>query len=135
LTQASKRIEVVTTPSGASGESTPTDLLKVKYVRAQRESPEFDSVYEGIDQTVDVRLSTLVFHVEPEPILAVYDFIMTTFVPSFNAPPEPTLSTQETSSEPEPVVQNVDNRKIRVLVKLQGIQRRHFYHLERIDHS
>ncbi|KAJ2927125.1 hypothetical protein H1R20_g9964, partial [Candolleomyces eurysporus] len=122
LTQASKRIEVVTTPSGASGESTPTDLLKVKYIRAQRESPEFDSVYEGIDQTVDVKLSTLVFHVEPEPILAVYDFIMTTFVPSFNAPPEPTLSTQETSSEPQPVPQKVDNSKIRVLVKLQGIQ-------------
>lgn len=57
LTQASKRMEVVTTPAGAAGESTPTDLLKVKYVRAQRESPEFDSVYEGIDQTVDVKLS------------------------------------------------------------------------------
>ena len=68
LTQASNRIEVVSTPAGAPGESTPTDLLKVKYVRAQRESPEFDTLYEGIDQTVDVRLSTLVFHVEPEPI-------------------------------------------------------------------
>ncbi|KAF5314046.1 hypothetical protein D9611_006808 [Ephemerocybe angulata] len=119
LTQAAKRMEVVSTPAGPAGASTPTDLLKVKYVRAQRESPEFESLYEGIDQTVDVRLSTLVFHVEPEPILAVYDFIMTTFVPSFSQPPSP-ITTQDES--PQALTQAENDGKIRVLVKLQGVQ-------------
>ncbi|TEB35046.1 hypothetical protein FA13DRAFT_1915662 [Coprinellus micaceus] len=121
LTQASKRTEVVTTPAGPAGESTPTDLLRVKYVRAQRDSPEFESAYEGIDQTVDVKLSTLVFQMEPEPILAVYDFIMTTFVPSFSQPPTPQVETAERSLQATSVPEQND-MKIRVLVKLQGVQ-------------
>lgn len=114
-------MEVVTTPAGPAGESTPTDLLRVKYVRAQRDSPEFESAYEGIDQTVDVKLSTLVFQVEPEPILAVYDFIMTTFVPSFSQPPTLQVETAERSFQATSVPEQNDG-KIRVLVKLQSVQ-------------
>lgn len=118
-------MEVVSTPAGAAGAATPTDLLKVKYVRAQRQSPEFDTLYEGIDQTVDVKLSTLVFNVEPEPILAVYDFIMTTFVPSFSQPPSPAVITVE-ANEPRMAAQTADvDGKIKVLVKLQGVQGKH----------
>jgi len=100
---------------------TPTDLLKVKYKRCQRESLEFESTYEGIDQAVDVQITTLVFHVEPEPIIAVYDFIMTTFVPMNPQPQVHTTETQQAVTASNPLAENVDS-KIRVLVKLQGIQ-------------
>ncbi|KAI0033184.1 hypothetical protein K488DRAFT_78064 [Vararia minispora EC-137] len=58
------------------------DLLTVDYTRVQKNSPEFLSIYGGIDQSVEVTLSTVVVRVSPEAILTLYDFVMTTFVPS-----------------------------------------------------
>ncbi|KAG2023495.1 hypothetical protein CC2G_001143 [Coprinopsis cinerea AmutBmut pab1-1] len=113
-------INLISTPTDVSGSP---DLLKVKYTRAQRESPEFQPVYEGIDQNIDVKMSTLVFRVAPEPILATYDFIMTTFVPQ-NTPND--ASTNGTSLDAlgseHAVQQAADDGKIRVLVKLEGVK-------------
>ncbi|KZO93498.1 vacuolar protein sorting-associated protein 13 [Calocera viscosa TUFC12733] len=58
------------------------ELMRIKYTRVQKDSPEYMPVYEGVDQTIGVELSTFNFAVQPEPILTMYDFIMTTFVPS-----------------------------------------------------
>ncbi|EJD47755.1 vacuolar protein sorting-associated protein vps13 [Auricularia subglabra TFB-10046 SS5] len=57
------------------------DLLIVTYKRVQPESPEFLTVFEGVNQSVDVALSTFVVHAEPEPVITLYNFIMSTFVP------------------------------------------------------
>ncbi|KIY52729.1 hypothetical protein FISHEDRAFT_63685 [Fistulina hepatica ATCC 64428] len=57
------------------------DLLTVHYVRVDKISPEFFDVFHGIDQSVDVRISTFIFRAAPEPVVSLYDFIMTTFVP------------------------------------------------------
>jgi vacuolar protein sorting-associated protein 13A/C len=71
-------IHFVSTPQ--HGSSPDNDLLRIAYTRVQNDSPEFLSMYDGIDQNVDIKMSTLVFRAAPEPVLALYDFIMTTFV-------------------------------------------------------
>jgi vacuolar protein sorting-associated protein 13A/C len=96
------------------------DLLRIAYARVQKESPEFATIYESVDQNVDIKVSTLVFRAAPEPVLALYDFIMTTFVPRPDQVPQ-------NLSEPRPeqesgVVQGDSDSKIRVLIKLEGIK-------------
>ncbi|KAJ8084002.1 Vacuolar protein sorting-associated protein 13 [Marasmius tenuissimus] len=100
------------------------DLLSVGYTRVQKESPEFLTVHEGIDQAVDVKISTFRFYAAPEPVVSLYDFIMTTFVPSSNAniqqerEPSP-----ENYGTPAPVAQSTANAgKIKVGVELASVQ-------------
>lgn len=57
------------------------DLLSISYRRIQKTSPDFYTSYEGIEQSVDVCLSTFIFKATPEPVISLYDFIMSTFVP------------------------------------------------------
>jgi vacuolar protein sorting-associated protein 13A/C len=70
-------------PLLSSADTTESDvkLVRVKYMRVQKESPEYMTKHEGVDQSVDTELSTFKITVAPEPILSLYDFIMTTFVP------------------------------------------------------
>ncbi|KAE9408077.1 vacuolar protein sorting-associated protein vps13 [Gymnopus androsaceus JB14] len=49
------------------------DLLSVTYVRVQQDSPEFATVYGGVEQNVDVKISTFVFHAAPEPVADTQD--------------------------------------------------------------
>ncbi|PWN54382.1 hypothetical protein IE53DRAFT_157097 [Violaceomyces palustris] len=82
-----------TKDSQSSGSSTPDkgskDLVRVKYIRVQPDSPEFMTKYEGIDQAVNVELSTINIMLTRVSVLAVYDWIMTTFVPAEEAPVQP----------------------------------------------
>ena len=109
------------------------DLLIVRYKRCQPESPAFLVQFDGIDQSVDVKISTFIFRAAPEPVLAVYDFVMTTFVPS----PAPNQQQQQVASvvgeevstdrgkDATPVVvveQEQAAQKIRVLVNLASVQ-------------
>ena len=57
------------------------DLLTIRYSRVQKDSPEFSTVYEGIGQNIDIKISTVIVQAAPEPVVTLYDFIMTTFVP------------------------------------------------------
>ncbi|GAB1518861.1 Vacuolar protein sorting-associated protein 13 [Rhizoctonia solani] len=124
ITEEQKRMQLLTSNQGRAGGETSSDLVRVKYVRAQKESPEFTSVYDGIDQSVDVALSTFSFNVAPEPVLTLYDFIMSTFVggnePTINTltPAESSAGTPEAEEPPPPV----DSGKIKVKVKLTSIQ-------------
>ncbi|KAH9849745.1 vacuolar protein sorting-associated protein 13 [Lenzites betulinus] len=115
------RLEFVSSAAGPSA----ADLLTVKYTRVQQASPEYQPVYEGIDQNVDVKISTFLFRAAPEPVLTLYDFIMTTFVPQsgekVEAPSSP--STPEGEVVPEVVVDAGGSpEKIRVLLTLASIQ-------------
>jgi vacuolar protein sorting-associated protein 13A/C len=104
------------------------NLLKVKYNRVQKESPEFMTIYEGVDQSVDVALSTFNIGIAPEPILSLYDFIMTTFVPQDEAPiaandAETAIAAEDSGDEAETVVEPPKSTdKIRVRVKLTSAQ-------------
>ncbi|CDO71578.1 hypothetical protein BN946_scf184911.g48 [Trametes cinnabarina] len=110
--------------SSAAGPST-ADLLTVKYTRVQQTSPEYQPVYEGIDQNVDVKISTFLFRAAPEPVLTLYDFIMTTFVPqnSGNVGTSPSPSAAGEADVPEVVVgAGGTPEKIRVLLTLASIE-------------
>lgn len=105
------------------------NLLTVRYKRCQPESPVFLSEFDGIDQSVDVKISTFIFRAAPEPVLAVYDFIMTTFVPG-PAPDQqvgPVVDGEALiyQGEDAPLVvaeQQQATQKIKVLVNLASVQ-------------
>jgi vacuolar protein sorting-associated protein 13A/C len=108
--------DVITSEQSTTGPE--TDLLSVKYTRIQKDSPEYTTVYEGIDQNVDVRISTIVFHAAPEPIISLYDFIMATFV----SPSEQSTSTSPDSGPPQDTSPSTYESKIKVVVKLESVQ-------------
>ncbi|KAF7791866.1 hypothetical protein EIP86_002890 [Pleurotus ostreatoroseus] len=99
---------------------TSDDLLTVKYTRVDALSPQFMTTYEGIAQSVDVKITTVICRAAPEPVVALYDFIMTTFVPEKNdaVPPSPDADV----STPDIQTQGTSQDKIRVTVKLAGVQ-------------
>lgn len=93
------------------------DLVKIRYTRADRENPEFDTTYEGIDQSIGARISTIVVHAQPEPVVAMNDFIMSTFVPE---KPAAKSDSTEVVLPTTPAPSNME--KIRVKVNLQGVE-------------
>jgi vacuolar protein sorting-associated protein 13A/C len=101
------------------------DLLRVDYTRVQSSSPEYLSNYEGYDQIISVDVSTVIFRAPPEPLVTLYDLIMTTFVP-----PSPTLgetpsfaqtSSAVAQSTPE-LLPEQPTRKLRLMVKLASVE-------------
>ncbi|KAJ7038206.1 vacuolar protein sorting-associated protein 13 [Mycena alexandri] len=115
-------IKFVSSPESDLSED--KDLLSLTYKKVQKESPEFFTIYEGIDQSVDIQISTFIFRAAPEPVLSLYDFIMTTFVPQ-SGPAPPMIESPEQSpaaSEAELAAQAASGGKIRVLVKLASVQ-------------
>lgn len=56
------------------------NLVNVEYIRCDKASPEYVTKYKGIDQTVQVTLSTLNFIVTRSSVLTLHSFIMHTFV-------------------------------------------------------
>ncbi|EKM61051.1 uncharacterized protein PHACADRAFT_156217 [Phanerochaete carnosa HHB-10118-sp] len=98
-------------------------LLAVKYNRVQPQSPQFTTVYEGIDQSVDIMVTTVIVRAAPEPVIALYDFIMTTFVPQDSAPNAiDSPSRGEDAGEMTNTSNSSPTQRIRVLVKLAGVQ-------------
>ena len=110
--------------SSAGEDSPDEDLLTVDYKRVQRTSPEFWTLHEGINQSVDIRVTTFIFHAAPEPVVGLYDFIMSTFVPqtpeatSQDHPSNITSSTTDTQVQVSAPVAD----KIRVIVRLASVK-------------
>jgi vacuolar protein sorting-associated protein 13A/C len=105
------------------------NLLTVKYKRAQKASPEFTTVYEGIDQSIDITISTVILRAAPEPVLTMYDFFMTTFVPKSAPAAIDAITNQVLSSNmtaPPGPQQSGSTEKIRVGVKLASVQSMRF---------
>lgn len=110
--------------SGVKGaEPKNEDLVKVRYFRVQKNSPEYHTVYEGIDQSVTASLSTLVVHAAPEPIIVLYDFIMSTFVPGHGGSGVNTpVVVDSPTGEPLPAPASADSGKIKVRVNLTTVE-------------
>lgn len=70
-------LPIITTVPDAAEDSR---LMRVIYVRVQPQHPEFTTTYGNVNQTVDIKLSTVVIKADPEDLLSLYDFIMKTFV-------------------------------------------------------
>jgi len=107
--------------SAADSSSTSSDLklVRVKYKKVQKDSPEFMGVHEGVDQSVDTELSTFKITLAPEPILSLYDFIMTTFVPKDE---EGAAGIEQAAKQQQQQDAQVSSDKIRVRVKLTSAQ-------------
>lgn len=106
-----------------TGDSQTENLMKVAYRKVQKESPEYMSVFDGADQSIAVDLTTFRIHAKPEPLLALYDFIMTTFVPN-NSDTTPDISPGDQTQLADAQDQRADNGdKIRIRVKLRSIER------------
>jgi vacuolar protein sorting-associated protein 13A/C len=109
-------------------------LVHVKFVRVQKNSPEFMSVYEGVEMNVDVQVTTINLVVTRKTLLTLLDFILITFTnqDGGNASPAPrqkalTSGGSEAAVEvtpPENAAQQQANAggAIRVKVDLKSIQ-------------
>lgn len=99
------------------------NLLNVTYTRIDKKSPDFRTVHEGFNQSVDMRLSTLVCRAAPEPVIALYDFLMTTFVPKDAVLPGDVIQTHELPQHDDQLAQSAEGgSSIRVLVKLASVR-------------
>lgn len=61
------------------GHASTKNLVNIKYAKASKEHPQFITMYNGYDQTVDVALSTLTIIVTRKPLIRIYNWIMNTF--------------------------------------------------------
>ncbi|GAA6031882.1 hypothetical protein JCM8097_003317 [Rhodosporidiobolus ruineniae] len=94
------------------------DLVRIRYQGVQKTSPEFMTVHEGFDKTVDVEMSTLNVVVTRSSILVLFDWVMTTFTDPNDAaaPPSP-----EVNPADEQQLEETSTDKLRVKVKLTSI--------------
>ncbi|KAF9015159.1 vacuolar protein sorting-associated protein 13 [Cyathus striatus] len=109
----------ISSPTTSSADE---DLLSVTYYRVQSDSPDFLVKYEGFEQTVDAKISTLMFRAAPQPVLAIYDFIITTFSPDT----VDIVHIDEENSIQQPLGSGDTSRsnqsKTRIVVNLESIQ-------------
>ncbi|AEO58474.1 hypothetical protein MYCTH_2305828 [Thermothelomyces thermophilus ATCC 42464] len=106
------------------------DLVHVRFVRVQKESPEFMTVYDGVETNVDVAISTINLVVTRKTLLTLLDFILVTFTnnQSANGPSasQKTITDQDlaTDAELEPLspVEQPEGGAIRVKVDLKSIR-------------
>lgn len=104
------------------------DLVHVKFVRVKKESPEFMSVYEGVETNVDVVISTINLVVTRKTLLTLLDFILITFTNNQAAePPREAImdadsETDETPESPSPAPPQQEGGAIRVKVDLKSIR-------------
>ncbi|KAK4132156.1 vacuolar protein sorting-associated protein 13 [Trichocladium antarcticum] len=104
------------------------DLVHVKFVKVNPESPEFMAVYDGVEMNVDVAISTINLVVTRKTLLTLLDFILTTFTNQNAGAPPPQKAITDQASEtdievlpPSPAGQG-DSGAIRVKVDLKSIR-------------
>lgn len=113
-------LEVLSSADADAGQVDSADLLTVGYTRVQQKTPEFLSPYDGADQNVDMKISTVVVRLSPEAILTLYDFLMTTFVPSSGSgAATPTPESEEVTMVAQ---EDQSSGKIRVSIKLASVK-------------
>ncbi|KAF8335473.1 vacuolar protein sorting-associated protein 13 [Cantharellus anzutake] len=118
-------IPLLSSVDNALHQATPrsTDVMRVHYTRVQKNSPDFLGLFEGIDQHVNIELSTLVFSAVPKPVIDLYEFIMLTFVPtgtdaSDSSPGQPPVGSGESVQKAKGL--SVD--RIRLRLQLSSVQ-------------
>lgn len=103
-------------------------LVNVNVVRVKKESPEFMSVYEGVETNVNVAITTINLIVTRNTLLTLLDFILVTFTnPGANNRPQQKAITEDGSEvdvavEPPPETTQSAAAAIRVKVELKSIQ-------------
>ncbi|KAF3086913.1 hypothetical protein TWF102_010860 [Orbilia oligospora] len=76
-TNPSPQFRSIVTSEGSS--EVDQSLVHVKYAKINRNSPEYMTIYEGIDTNIDVSISTVNVVVTRTTLLTLLDFVLTTF--------------------------------------------------------
>lgn len=104
------------------------DLFTVKFVKVNKDSPEFMSTYEGIATHLDASVSTLNLVVTRRTLLTLLDFVLVTFTdPSAaNSPQKAIEDTKGAEAKHEKSIEVTKNQpaeadKIRIKVDLKSI--------------
>jgi vacuolar protein sorting-associated protein 13A/C len=101
-------------------------LVHVKFAKIKRDSPEFQSVYAGIETNLDVEISTINLIVTRRTLLTLLDFILITFTNPEAQQADQQLLTDGADDESDgtatpPVQQPADPEKIRIQISLKKI--------------
>ena len=102
------------------------DLFNVKFVKVNKDSPEFESTYEGIATNLDVAISTLNVVVTRKTLLTLLDFVLITFASSEESPPsdkalESSDKSGQRKTEKKQAASSDGSDKIRIKVDLESV--------------
>ncbi|GAB7347666.1 hypothetical protein MBLNU459_g4530t1 [Dothideomycetes sp. NU459] len=96
------------------------DLFSVKFVKVNKESPEFQSTYEAIATNLDVSVSTINLMVTRKTLLTLLDFVMITFTnPGEPQDEQPNAEQADEVEQAQAPVEEGD--KIRIKAQLKRI--------------
>jgi vacuolar protein sorting-associated protein 13A/C len=97
------------------------DLFTLKFVKVNKDSPEFQTKYEGIATNLDVEISTINVIVTRRTLLTLLDFVLITFT-NPDQPQDQQTQITEKSDEQEPSPQTpAESDKIRIRAELKRI--------------
>ena len=101
------------------------ELMNIRFVKVNRESPEFHSTYEGIATNLDVSVSTINVIVTRKTLLTLLDFVLITFAGGDDQS-KGAQEKEATTEKPEPdqksaALQSGEPDKIRIKADLKSI--------------
>ncbi|KAI9798111.1 MAG: hypothetical protein M1835_004200 [Candelina submexicana] len=99
------------------------DLFHVKFLRVNKESPEFKSTFEGIATNLDVSVWTLNLVVTRKTLLTLLDFVLITFTnPDASASPDKVIEeSKEAEHKRDLEKPPVSDDKIRIKANLESV--------------
>ena len=100
------------------------ELFNVKFVKVNKDSPEFMTVYEGIATNLDVSISTLDLIITRKTLLTLLDFVLDTFTSSDEPKPQKPIEQEPSGGKSDESLASRPSdqpEKIRIKVDLHGI--------------
>ena len=97
------------------------ELLTVKFVKVNADSPEFESTYEGIATNLDISVSTINVVVTRKTLLTLLDFIMITFTNTNQASSTNQVSDGKEDQKFDEALETPRADKIRIKADLESI--------------
>lgn len=98
------------------------DLFSLKFVKVNKDSPEFQTRYEGIAMNLDVAVSTINLIVTRRTLLTLLDFVLITFTNPGQPQNQQAQITDKTGDNEQPVqAPQQDQDKIRIRAQLKRI--------------
>ena len=106
--------------SSETSRSESSDLFHLKFIRINKDSPEFHSKYKGIAMNIDTNVSTINAIVTRRTLLTLLDFILITFTN-----PDSSAQSDKNKGSPKQEIDQKENKqqtdKINVNVRLSKI--------------
>ncbi|KAG9201093.1 hypothetical protein G6514_006005 [Epicoccum nigrum] len=107
------------------------DLFSLKFTKVNKESPEFQTKFEGIATNLDVQVSTINLIVTRKTLLTLLDFVLITFTnpdqtqnqqAQIAAKPDEQQSAKQSDAEPDKIRIRAELKRIAVVLNNDGIR-------------